>query len=184
MHGKDLNIKEAYFKWMCTLICGRRSSKKSTYHKLLQTLHDREFVYTISLDGNRAEDGIDLRYRFGEEERYSASAVTFYLDERPCSVLEMMVALAIRCEEHIMDDPEIGDRTSQWFWGMIDSLGLSNMRGAEFDRDYTNRIVSTFLDRKYEPNGAGGLFTVKDYKRDLRHVEIWYQMCWYLEEMM
>ena len=39
----------------------------------------------------------------------------------------MMIALAIRCEEHIMDDPDAGDRTGQWFWSMLVSLGLGSM---------------------------------------------------------
>lgn len=50
--------------------------------------------------------------------------IASYLDNRPCSVLEMIIALAIRLEEHIMDDPDIGNRTGQWFWDMIVSLGL------------------------------------------------------------
>ena len=77
----------------------------------------------IPMDGNRAEDGIDLRYRFGHEQHYSDAMVASFLDDRPCSVLEMMIALSIRCEEHIMDDPDVGNRTGQWFWSMIASLG-------------------------------------------------------------
>ena len=42
--------------------------------------------------------------------------ISAYLDNKTCSVLEMMIALAIRCEEHIMDDPDVGNRTGQWFW--------------------------------------------------------------------
>ena len=100
----------------------------------------------------------------------------------PCTMLEMMVALAIKCEE-IMDDASIGDRTGQWFWGMIHSLGLSSMSDRVFDRDYVDDVIARFLDRDYEPDGRGGLFTVRHCSHDLRTVEIWYQLSWYLDSI-
>ena len=105
--------------------------------------------------------------------------ITEYLDG-PCSVFEMMVALAQRCES-VMDDPKIGDRTGQWFWGMIASLGLNGMSDNHYDEKYVNDVVNRFLDREYEPNGKGGLFTIRNCEHDLRDVEIWYQLCWYLD---
>ena len=42
-------------------------------------------------------------------------------------------------------------------------------------------VIKRFLDRDYEPNGKGGLFTIKNCRQDLRKVEIWYQLCWYLD---
>lgn len=95
-----------------------------------------------------------------------------------------MIALAVRCEEHIMDDPDIGDRTGQWFWNMIVSLGLGSMTDERFDGEYVDEVVDIFLNREYERNGEGGLFTVNDTDRDMRNVEIWYQMHWYLNENM
>lgn len=38
--------------------------------KLLRHLHNIDFQYMLPMDGNRAEDGIDLRYRFGYEKEY------------------------------------------------------------------------------------------------------------------
>lgn len=174
-------LNNAYFEWMYQLVCDERDSEMS-YRKLLYLLHDTDFNYTIPMDGNRAEDGTDLRYRFGYENAYDGPIIAAYLDDRPCSVLEMMVALAIRCEEHIMCDPDIGDRTGQWFWNMIDNLGLGDMDDEGFDKNYAERVIQKFLNREYKRNGEGGLFTVKHYRKDLRSVEIWYQMCWYLDE--
>ena len=113
---------DQYFDWMYQLVVDDRYSNKS-YRKLFARLYDTEFTYTIPMDGNRAEDGIDLRYRFGREQLYSDAMVASCLDDRPCSILEMMIALAIRCEEHIMDDPDAGDRTGQWFWSMLGAWG-------------------------------------------------------------
>jgi hypothetical protein len=136
------------------------------------------------MDANRYEDGIDLRYRFGYSENIDGTLIADYLDDRPCSVLEMLIALAIRLEEHIMNDPAIGDRTGQWFWNMVANLGLGGMDDAKFDRGYVENIIQRFLNRDYERNGKGGLFTVEHCKEDLRNVEIWYQACWYLDRVL
>jgi hypothetical protein len=153
-----------------------------SYRKLLQYLHNIDFRYSIPKDRNRAEDGIVLRYRFIDE-YVTVECPKLNLNE-PCSVLEMMVALAIRCEESIMDDPTIGDRTGQWFWGMIKNLGLATMKDEKFDSEYVYDVITRFLDREYEPDGRGGLFTVKNCEYDLRTVEIWYQLCYYLDTII
>jgi hypothetical protein len=67
---------------------------------------------------------------------------------------------------------------------MISNLGLSSLNDTRFDSRYLNRVVTRFLNREYERNGEGGLFTVKNCKYDLRTVEIWYQMCWYLDDIL
>lgn len=173
-------IENEYFEWLYNLVCGERFSDQTSYRKLLMYLHTIEFTYSIPKDSNRAEDGKDLRWRFA-----------LYNDDRslseyligPCSVLEMMIALAIRCEENIMDNPNIGDRTGQWFWGMITSLGLGSMYDSRFDKQFVNEIINAFLERDYRPDGKGGLFTIKNCDSDLRTVEIWYQLCWYLDSI-
>ncbi len=83
-----------------------------------------------------------------------------------------------------MDDPVLGDRTSQWFWGMITSLGLGGMYDSLFDERLVQDIVTTFLNREYEPNGRGGLFTIRDAHRDMRNIEIWYQMHDYINTIL
>lgn len=143
-------------------------------------LHTIEFRYYIDRDGDRYYDGLDLRYHFGynhhidDAEKYITG---------PCSVLEMIYALAIKCEEWIMSNALYGDRTGQWFWNMITNMGLGAMSDERFDRDYVDFVVNRFMDREYEPNGKGGLFTVNNSDRDLREVEIWWQLCWYLGNM-
>lgn len=162
------NFEDEYFERLCHVVSVRESV---SYNKLLSFLHNTEFKYVIPKDRNRASDGICLRVRFGDSVPY----------DYPCSVLEMMVALAIRCETTIMDNAEIGDRTSQWFWNMIVNLGLGHMTDDRFDEDYVRDVVDKFLYREYEPDGTGGLFRIRNCEYDLRDVEIWYQMCWYLD---
>lgn len=176
---KDEILNE-YFEWLYRLVCGDRYSNAISYKKLLVYLHRTEFTYLLSKDKNRAADGVDLRYRFSKE-RYHGH-VPSCLDG-PCSILEMMVALAIRCEETIMDDPKIGDRTSQWFWGMITNMGLGYMSDNRFDEHVAKEIIDRFLNRDYSQNGRGGLFTVRNCEYDLTNIEIWTQMLWFLDSI-
>ena len=177
------DIKREYFEWMYGIVCDTRYSRRSSYRKLLSRLNREQFTYTIGMDGNRAADGIDLRYRFGHDKGYPYSAIATYLDVDPCSVLEMMIALSIRCEENIMEDSDIGDRTGQWFWNMIVSLGLGPMTDSKYSETYVNDHLIRFLNREYKRTGEGGLFTIEHSRKDMRSIEIWYQMCMYLEEL-
>jgi hypothetical protein len=177
-------LNNEYFEWMYQLVCSEKRFRRQSYRKLLHHLHANEFTYTLDMDGNRAIDGVDLRYRFQYENRYQRDIVAAWLGKEPCSILEMMVALSIRCEEHIMDDPTIGNRTGQWFWSMIMNLGLNPMDDLRFNQMYTNDILNRFLNHQYKENGEGGLFTVHKNRYDLRQTEIWYQMCWYLNEVL
>jgi hypothetical protein len=176
------NIGDEYFEWLFNIVCEQRYFRP-IYRKLLEHLHETEFTYLMLRDRNRAEDGENLRYRFAIEKDYDVSSVLTDLSG-PCSVLEMMVALAIRCEEQIADDPQYGNRTGQWFWKMVVNLGLGPMTNDMYDRRVVESILQTFLDREYKPDGEGGLFRIRDCDVDLRHVEIWHQLCWYLDTIL
>ena len=83
-----------------------------------------------------------------------------------------------------MDDPDVGNRTGLWFWEMISSLGLKSMSDAQFDETVVDQATVRFMDRRYKRNGQGGLFTVEHCKYDMRTVEIWWQMNWYLDSIL
>ena len=172
-------IRNAYFNWLYEFVCDDRYSDEISFKKLLMHLHNKNFRYSILKDENRAEDGIGLRRRFAYDYTDIENADE-YLTE-PCSVLEMMLALSLRCEENIMDDPTIGNRTKQWFWGMIANLGLGSMTDDRYDKKYVNDVLEKFLNREYDPDGKGGLFTVRNCEIDLRDIEIWIQLLWYLD---
>lgn len=179
-------LNNDYFNWMYNIACADRFPNDISYRKLLMHLHNTTFRYSIRRDSNRADDGVSLRYRFAIHNGYAENLgddIYNYITE-PCSVFEMILALAIRCEENIMDDASFGDRTSQWFWGMINNLGLGAMRDDYFDKIFVDELIERFLDRDYEPNGNGGLFTVRNCDHDLRNVEIWFQLCYYLDSII
>lgn len=178
MHENNVTID--YFDWMYNLVCRNRYSKNISFKKVFSYLNDTKFTYSIRMDLNRAKDGTELRRRYANEFKI---ANIYDRICGPCSVLEMMIALAIRCEETIMDDENFGDRTDQWFWDMMKNLGLGHMDDDEFDEEYVSDVVTRFLNRDYEPDGRGGLFFIRNCDVDLRDVEIWIQMLWYLDNI-
>lgn len=183
MTQKDI-INE-YFEWLCDLVCQRRFAKPIPFRKVFMRLHDTEFIFSVYGDEDRAEDGVSLRYRFATTHGYKEYKDTIleYL-RGPCSVLEMMVAIAVRCEETIMDDPSKGDRTGQWFWVMMRNLGLNSMTDEKYNKRVVDDILDRFLNREYDPDGKGGLFVLHHCDTDLRYVSIWHQLCWYLNNIV
>ena len=175
------NIEEDYFEWLYDLACDGRYGGNISFRKLLSYLHNAEFVWTIDRDVSRYKDGIDLRYRYAWEILHDPKRAKEI--EGRCSMLEMMAALAIKTE-NFMDDVEYGDRTAQWLWVMINSLGLGHMHDDEFNSEEADRIVNRFLDHDYSPDGRGGLFMIPNSDRDLRDMDIWDQMCAYTANMV
>lgn len=174
------NIRKRYFQWLKDLIYDADYFGKGSHDMLLEQLHGIIFTYADEYDYNRYEDGIDLRYRFASEKGYFQSD----MDIGECSVLEMLIALALRCEETIMDNPDFGNRTGKWFWMMLDNLGLAFQTDENFEPDYVEDKVGRWLNREYCKNGEGGIFVIKDNRKDMRSAEIWYQMLWYLNEYL
>lgn len=178
-----ITIKQDYFEWMFDLVCKGRFSQNNSYRELLSYLHSVEFTYHLASDSDRASDGIYLRHRFASlNDNYRF--VMNQIDDGPCTVLEMMIALAMRCEEAIMDNPKFGNRTGQWFWKMVTTLGLGHMIDSRFDEQYVEETIDTFLARRYSQNGQGGLFMIRDCDYDLRRIDIWTQAMWFLDTMM
>lgn len=175
-------LEKAYFEWLCDKVSGLKPAVNASYSKLLLYLYQRDFYYSIAMDDNRYADGVDLRYLFGYECGVCDRTISLEIDVKPCSILEMMIALAYRIEQSIMIDSEIGDRTGKWFWEMVLNLGLGQMTDAHFDERRVSDICDRFLDRKYEANGKGGLFSLHHRNEDMRDIDIWYQAMWYLAE--
>lgn len=173
----DINIK--YFNWILDTINYDRHYNGKRYLSLLTLMHKTPFVATLRYDENRIGDGYSLRYRFcyiNDLLEFSPESLT---SDGSCSVLEMMVALAIRCEEN-MQDPIMGDRTAYWFWEMMSSLGLLNQNDNNYDQGLASQTIDCLIRRDYAPNGRGGLFTIDNCPEDLRNVEIWTQLNWHL----
>ena len=158
--------------WLMTIV-----EMPDIYIELCEQMLDTKFVYFVGNDCNRAEDGLALRFEFEEE-----YGVIQDMDGE-CSLLEMFVKLAMRCEDDVMCEPSEGDRTSYWFWLMMENLGLTVFKGRSYDFEAVNDILDDFNNRHYGKNGGHGCaFKVRKPLRDMRTTEIWYQMMWWLNE--
>ena len=179
-------MKIEYDDWIISLAT-EWCSNYGRYGRLMEYLHSIPFYSTVQipLDKNRGADGKDLRLRFVETtSEYNYSHVYLYLMDYDATMLEVMVALAMRCEDNIMHDANVGDRSYEWFYGMLCSSGLDACDDDHFDENEVHIIVDRILERKYSKDGKGGLFTLSNPPKDLRKVEIWYQLLWYLDEVL
>ena len=144
-------IVEDYKEWLINDIYNREFS--ISYDKLFNKMFDTEFRYS-PIDKNRAFDGVYLRYVYADAEGMDEKLAEKEFDIFPCSVLEALVALARRCEEDIMGDSNIyGDRTGQWFWEMLDNIGLTKYNDSNYDDREVSDILDHFMDREYGPHG-------------------------------
>lgn len=168
-----------YFEWMYNLVCDDEYLQSTSYRKLLMELFNIDFYAVIDNDNNRAEDGLYLRHRYTYDTGYF-----LHISDKDCSVLEMLIALAIRCEEDFMDDPSVGNRVGQWFWTMIVNLGLGIMTDNRFNPRLVQKKINYFLKREYSHDGKGGLFAIENCEVDLRTIEIWQQACWYIDTII
>lgn len=176
------DIAGRYFDWLYERVCGDWEPRGLSFHRLLAFLYNQNFTPSCELDGARAEDGLDLRYRFAQTQNIVYQDIQDAFAGIPCSMLEMMVALSIRIEEHILEDAASGNRVGQWFWNMVVSLGLVAMDDTRFDEERAQSVLDRFNAREYQPNGAGGLFTLMYPKEDMRPIDIWYQLMGWLAE--
>ena len=176
-------ITDLYFEWLCERVDIDCDKEDFPYTKLMRYLFRKPFNYIMDRDANRYEDGVNMRYLFGSYKELDQEMIASYLDDAECSMLEMMAGLCMKCE-NIMSDPDTyGDQTGKWFWDMIRSIGFDSLDDDAFDEEEADEMVDICLYREYEPSGEGGFFTVKNAPKDLRDVEIWTQMSWYLNSI-
>jgi hypothetical protein len=177
----EVSTEQAYFVWLCELV--HVQQENSSYYNLFSDLFEKPFRYSIEQDENRALDGLAICQYFCDEE-----GVVFEYDsgERPCSVLEVLIALAKRMDFEISDPDFDGDNTAKYFWEMLGNLGLtvySDDMYYQLDGSFNvDVILNVFLDRTYQPDGHGGVFPLRRPSVDQRYIELWYQMNAYILE--
>ena len=172
-------MEDAYYRWLIQSL--QDDYLASNYQKLLSKLYNTDFFWELEYDGNRAADGVYLREVFAEETgiRHGVKKID---SGAPCSMLEMMIALARKTEHDIMFNPMYGDRTGQWFWVMIENLGLDTYDDYGFFGEKVDQILYVFMHHLYAPDGYGGMFPNKFIERDLRKTDLWWQINAFLEK--
>ena len=171
----DFELEERYFTWLHgRVVLEFAPSQSRSYYELFKVLHNIEYVWLVLGDDNRAEYGKELRRTFMNVHR---QPVPYGWNSEPCSVLEMLIAFASEAEfETDISSPE-------WFWRFLSTLRLDHLTDAvPQNPDYIETIIDTFIWRKYDYYGNGGLFPLDHPQQDQRNVEIWYQFCAYVHE--
>lgn len=143
------------------------------YHTMLSC----EFYSPINMDDSRMMDALILRDSYPKSHE---------LPEFPPSILEVLVALAIRMEHDILCSIEFDDRTTKWFEMFLENLGLEFITDGDWSNereDYVHWVLERFVDHKYRKDGSnGGIFVVSMTPResmDFRKVGLWDQMTYW-----
>ncbi len=160
-----------YLRWVFGIIDGEG------YESMLLQLHMVDFYSDIWLDENIINDVYCFRERMGRD--YDGPR------GKP-SVFEVLVVLAVLCEERIMHDDEKGNRTADWFWDIMDNLGLSRYDNTHYNSRTSEKIsdiIDIFLEKDYDANGhGGGAFSCEHPMKDMRLTALWEQLNYWLNE--
>lgn len=185
MRTESYAVEERYFRWLYSHIGALSDLNPAHSHWVLaEKLHRRIFEPILPNDENRADDGSDLRDDFCDE--YGSWEDSRFIFE-PCSVLEMLIALARRMDFLSENSPMDGTGVGRWFWRLMENVSLSHITddlygsGARLD-SYIDDTIDTFLYRRYSATGSGGLFPLRAPNEDQRVMELWYQMNQYMIE--
>ena len=173
--------EDLYFQYLLSII---DSPLVDNHRAVLDILYRTNFRWSVRNDDNRVYDAMDIRYNFGAE----CNVPDDYMQELmliPCSVIEIVVGLAIRMDD-IMRDPK-ESHVNRWFWEMIGNLGLLEFTDDEclkgvWSLEDVLKILGIFMDRTYDELGHGGLFPRKVCYKNQNDIELFAQMNGYLNE--
>lgn len=168
-------MNDRYFDWLVDLV------NADDFLRLCTIMDGLDFTYILPLDENRIDDAFELRDIYTDE-----TGDDHGRNFTSCSLFEMIVAMAVRCDRDIMYEASIGHRYSLWFHCFVENLFEGKARRAEqyMTEEEVIDICSRFMNRDYERDGTGGMFPVKHDRRDQRRVQIWLQMnIWLVENV-
>lgn len=145
------------------------------YSQLLSVLYSYNYLVTNSLDSNRVSKAYELRNKLGFD------------DEYPVTVFELLVSLAVECEEEIMSNPDKGDRTVSWFWLFLQNAGLTlysdkYLKQNKHDYAKIELWIATFNSRTYKRDGKDYILPIHKSRKDLRKYDLWTQLNWFINE--
>ena len=156
-------IHQDYKEWVISLL-----GRPKIPMMFVDILYNVEFRWIIPEDRRRAEDGLNLRREYPKIRFLSEDD-----QNRPCSVLEMLAAFAIRIDREWVGNPG-ENRSYIVFDDMIRNLSLTKANA--------NYVLDRWLNRDFHPDGRGSIFPLIHPTADQRHVEIWRQMLAYINE--
>lgn len=170
----DQNEWDDYRNWLVT-IC---QFNDRNYKRLIDHLHNTPFEYILKRDKDREMDGLYLRRRYESITETNCS----FDSVKPCGVLEMLVALAIRIDDEYIGSP-FEPHPEIPFKEMLDNLDLYPVYD---DRCYNEHRVDCnirlWLRREFFSSGHGSTFPLRHPTCDQTNIPIWSQMMAYISE--
>lgn len=161
---KEADEYPEYYSFLCSYLIPDWVTNDSymvdSHEILLKILLEKDYYFINPLDKNRAEDGISLRDIF-------VSNCDGNVPDGPCRILELLVAFAERIEFQIMSDDNFGDRTSLWFWIMLENLNvdfIDNMHYNNDSRSYLDTQIDRWLSNRFP---AIGIWKKEDLNDDM-----------------
>jgi hypothetical protein len=174
----DFDIKQEYFNHLVDMVVDKRHPKVD-YIPLLDLLHSLKFEWSIDMDENRASDGAFLRDKWLDSEGLYSYKYEF--EDEKVSVLEVLIGIAERFEYqvgNIMD----GDHISERFWEILRNLDVEKYSAGNYKPLNIKEKVRNWMLRRYKRDGSGSIFPVKKCEKDMREMQIWDQMSFYIME--
>lgn len=169
------NDRDYYFWWLYDRVKG------SYYNELLEELYNIPFARPrFDIDKSREVDGLGLRKEFSEVTHYR-----YDVHERPCSFLEMLIALAYKLDNDVLFETKYGDRSLDWFWMFIDLLGFSQATDDHWNyswKKHVNDKCEKVKNRRCGKDGKDGMFYIPWREEDMTQESLWRQLMWYVDE--
>ena len=185
MGETNLTVWLSYQIWLMNYIHFRYEGYQKLVHLLWNTPFEGKL---IGFDENWIANGLFLRGYF---ERQTGKNLGIFKDHS-CTVMEVLIAISMRIEEYIGYES-----ASETLWELLENLGLDKFRDKKsehpdtpdtfltlFDSKNVRKILDIWMQRKYDKNGKGGIFPLKNTKRDQKQVEMWSQLNEYYHEKL
>lgn len=169
--------REKYFEFLVEAV--ELDDRTERFSMLLEYLFEKKFTTDkhYQLDDDRVENGLSMREKYAEE-YIDIARIDRFLDDfgDGISMLEFLVSMCNKMSETIFFDSHL----SEFFWQIIDNLGLDSMTDEEFDESVVDNVLEILLGRRYCRDGSGGgMFYVPNSDFDLtkmdffRQAQIW-----------
>jgi len=177
----DKALRAAYFDWLYRLnFPVRDPDSPMSFVYLCANMHSVRFRALVPNDVNRASEGEALRDEYINTLRdvdiFQLNALYSMGD---ASIFEMLIGLSRRADFIVEIGPPF------WLMTFIENLGLRRYDDEAYvqtDSSRIKKILHIFNERKYRPDGHGGIFPLQRADRDQRKIEIWAQMSAYMTE--
>lgn len=175
------DIREVYFNWLHDQVeYPKNASLPDRQRFVCMHLHVIQFNDAVPNDDNRTAEGEELRDEFLSQlpvvdmEDY---AKIYELGK--ASVLEVLTGLARRAEY------TTGLSARAWMQIFLMNLGLDRFDDLRFKEPQglqIDEIIRVFNERRYDENGHGGIFPLKEAAGDQRRTELWDQMSEFMRQ--